>query len=216
MSKLTLTFDNGPVAGASEHILDILRDRQLHATFFVVGAQLEDPGCRKCVERARDEGHVIGNHTLHHAKPLGEYENISDSIEEIAKTQRLLADIECPTQLFRPQGRGKTGPHLLNAATLDYLIDNQLTMVTWNNVPGDWIDPRRDWYDKALQRMAEIDWNVLVLHDHCQIEMLDLLEKFLDHVDDEKIEIRQDFPEDCLPIVQGVLKTDRALICGTP
>ena len=212
MSSLTLTFDNGPIPGASERILDILRDRKLSASFFVVGEKVATPDGLALVERTVREGHQVGNHSMHHLQPLGEYDDAQESVEEIAEAQELLSGIAGSTRMFRPSGRGQIGPHLLTTAALDYLIANAFTVVTWNTVPGDWLEPRRNWFDEALRQMAQNDWSVLVLHDHCQIEMLYLLETFLDWVQKENIEIRSGFPPGCLPVVKGQLMVDPALI----
>ena len=212
MPKLTLTFDNGPVPGATEGILDLLNERGLPATFFLVGKNLAEPQARRLAERAREEGHRIGNHTMNHFKPLGEYENPEDTVSEIADAEALLGDLADPDRLFRPQGRGLVGPHLLSRAALNHLVDNRYSMVTWNNVPGDWLEPETQWYDKAIADMSGEDWTVLVLHDHCQVNMMDLLTAFLDHVEKSGIEVRRDFPASCLPIVRGELKVDQAEI----
>lgn len=210
MPKITLTFDNGPLPGATEGILDLLKDRGLPATFFVVGRNLADQQGRRLAERARDEGHRIGNHTMHHLKPLGEFDDPRESVNEIAEAEALIGDLADPDRLFRPQGRGVAGPHLLSDAALRYLVDNRYTMVTWNNVPGDWLEPATDWYNKAIADMSGEAWTVLVLHDHCQVNMMDLLESFLDHVGNAGIEVRRDFPASCQPIVRGELNVEKS------
>ena len=69
--KLTLSFDNGPDPEVTPAVLDVLRDRGVTAQFFVLGKQLGDPRCRRLVERARDAGHLVGNHSFSHTVPLG-------------------------------------------------------------------------------------------------------------------------------------------------
>ena len=69
--KLTLTFDHGPTPGVTERVLDLLRDRDLHATFFPTGSHLAEPGVRALAERVLAEGHWLGNHTMTHGAPLG-------------------------------------------------------------------------------------------------------------------------------------------------
>src|SRR3712207_8879193 len=59
MPRLTLTFDNGPWLGATEAVLDILAERSVRATFFVVGERLKALGGRALAERARAAGHWI-------------------------------------------------------------------------------------------------------------------------------------------------------------
>ena len=101
-------------------------------------------------------------------------------------------------------------------AQFNHLLAERYTVVTWNNVPGDWLEPRRAWLDKALAELARQDWSVLVLHDHCQADMMELLESFLDHVARAGIELRTDFPPSCLPVVDGVLMLERSAISSPP
>jgi hypothetical protein len=61
---VALTFDDGPSPEVTPRVLDILRERQAKATFFLVGQQVErNPGLAR---RVSHEGHVIGNHTWTH------------------------------------------------------------------------------------------------------------------------------------------------------
>jgi peptidoglycan/xylan/chitin deacetylase (PgdA/CDA1 family) len=63
---VSITFDDGPNPHATPAILDILRRENVHATFFVLGRHADRwPGL---VERARAEGHQIGNHGYFHRK----------------------------------------------------------------------------------------------------------------------------------------------------
>jgi len=55
--RLTLTFDNGPTPGVTEHVLEELARRGILATFFVVGRDLQRDGRRALVQRAKDAGH---------------------------------------------------------------------------------------------------------------------------------------------------------------
>ena len=62
---IAITFDDGPTEPYTSQILDVLRDFQARATFFVLGARAE--GAPDVVRRAAREGHEIGNHTWGHA-----------------------------------------------------------------------------------------------------------------------------------------------------
>jgi peptidoglycan/xylan/chitin deacetylase (PgdA/CDA1 family) len=68
--RVTLTFDNGPWTGVTENVLDTLRERGLHSTFFVVGTQMHK--ARDLAVRAAAEGHWIGNHTMTHTVTFGD------------------------------------------------------------------------------------------------------------------------------------------------
>ena len=115
--------------------------RRIRAMFFVVGAKLRDPAARALAERARAEGHAIGNHTLTHGEPLGR-RGAAEGVAEIAETDALMAGLHGPDRLFRPNGGGGAlGPHLLNAAAAEHLVAQRHTVVLWNAVPGDFRDP---------------------------------------------------------------------------
>lgn len=61
---VAITYDDGPVPGSTERLLDILKRKGVHATFFVVGRNANaNP---QVLRRIRDEGHTIGNHSYSH------------------------------------------------------------------------------------------------------------------------------------------------------
>lgn len=59
-----LTFDEGYENGYTEKILDVLRDNNAKAVFFITGPYLK--GHQNLVRRMVEEGHIVGNHTIHH------------------------------------------------------------------------------------------------------------------------------------------------------
>ena len=197
--RVTLSFDNGPEPEATPAVLDVLRARGLRATFFVLGHKLA--AHRAVAERAHAEGHWIGNHTWHHAGPLGGMPD-ADAVEEIARTQALIGDLSHPDRLFRPQGGGGAlGPHLLNGAALDHLVRHRFTVALWNAVPGDFRDPD-GWVDRALAMCRGPDPVALVLHDLPNGAMRHL-DRFLGRLADAGAGFAQDFPALCLPLRRG-------------
>jgi peptidoglycan-N-acetylglucosamine deacetylase len=70
-----LTFDDGPTPSITPRILDILKEYDIKATFFVIGNLAErNPGI---ILKAADEGHVIANHSYTHI-----YKDIYSSTEK--------------------------------------------------------------------------------------------------------------------------------------
>lgn len=59
-----LTFDEGYENGYTPLILDTLRDNNVKAVFFITGPYLK--GQQELVRRMVEEGHMVGNHTIHH------------------------------------------------------------------------------------------------------------------------------------------------------
>jgi peptidoglycan/xylan/chitin deacetylase (PgdA/CDA1 family) len=194
-NRLTLTFDNGPDPAATPRVLDVLAERGLKATFFVVGEPLREH--RSLAERAHAEGHWIGNHTLTHPRPLGA---LGEGVRhEIEAAQAELGPLAHPEKLFRPSGEGgDLEPGLLNDAAVATLAAGGYTCVLWNAVPRDWEDPE-GWVERALEQCAARDWTLLVLHD-VRDAAAPRLAEFLDRV---TAEIRQDFPPGCVPIRAG-------------
>ena len=79
---IALTFDDGPRANTTGRLLDGLRDRGAHATFFLIGSQIAANA--SLVRRMKAEGHQIGNHTWDHVKLQGQ--SCSTIACELSKT----------------------------------------------------------------------------------------------------------------------------------
>jgi peptidoglycan/xylan/chitin deacetylase (PgdA/CDA1 family) len=200
-----LTFDNGPEPGATPGVLEVLARRRIPATFFVVGEKLRDPARRALAERARAEGHAIGNHTLTHGRPLG-FRGGAEAVREIAEADALIgADLAAAPPLFRPNGRGGAlGPHLLNCSAAAYLLARGHTVVLWNAVPRDWDDPE-GWPERALaQWRAAAGPVVMVLHD-LPTGALRHLDRTLGRMLDAGAVFTPDPAEACIPLRGGRL-----------
>jgi peptidoglycan/xylan/chitin deacetylase (PgdA/CDA1 family) len=205
VTRLSLTFDNGPNPGTTERILRTLAERQLTATFFMVGERLLTDAGRETARRVREAGHRIGNHTMTHGPPLGDGADRARVEAEVGGAQRVLAEVGVRDLLFRPNGRGRLGPHLLSPAAVDYLVDCGYTVVTWNCVPRDWEKPPDRWLARAHKALSEQEWTVLVLHD-VHPAAVDHLPGFLDAAIRDGAEVRQDFPTSCVPMRDGVVQ----------
>lgn len=61
---LYLTFDDGPIPVVTPWVLDVLKEHDAKGTFFCIGRNcVENPAI---LQRIRDEGHSVGNHTYDH------------------------------------------------------------------------------------------------------------------------------------------------------
>ena len=215
MTRVALSFDNGPDPDVTPAVLDVLRDRGVPAQFYVLGKWLADPRCRRLVERARDEGHTIGNHSFGHAVPLGEDPRPDAVAIEIAATEALLAPLWPGARRFRPFGGGGViGRHLLSPGAVDYLVAHRYSCILWNSVPRDWIDPA-GWPARALADCAAQDHTLVVLHD-VPGACLPGLPGFIDAVRAAGFEFVCDVPAACAPIVDGRITGDLAALVGTP
>jgi peptidoglycan/xylan/chitin deacetylase (PgdA/CDA1 family) len=202
MQPIRLTFDNGPEPEVTPAVLDILARRGIHTTFFVIGEKLRDPARRALAERARAEGHQVGNHTLTHGEPLGRRGG-AEAVHEIEETDALLGPLREPARLFRPNGGGgQLGPHLLNASAARYLQDSGHTVVLWNAVPRDFKDPD-GWPGTAAAMLeAATEPVMMVLHDLPNGAMRHL-DRVLGAWQDQGVTFLATPPDACLPMRAG-------------
>jgi cellulose synthase/poly-beta-1,6-N-acetylglucosamine synthase-like glycosyltransferase/peptidoglycan/xylan/chitin deacetylase (PgdA/CDA1 family) len=123
---VAVTFDDGPDPRFTGRILDILKEKGVHATFYLIGRNvLSSPDL---VRRMYAEGHDIGSHTFSHPNAFA---IDTDRFEmELNATQRILqATAGFQTNLLRPPygsldfGYMDAGPQVIQAATrLGYVI----------------------------------------------------------------------------------------------
>jgi len=137
--EVYLTFDDGPSTTVTPLILDVLKENNIKATFFVLGSRVElNP---ELVKRAYEEGHYIANHGYSHV-----YKNIYASKEEVlneyTKTEQAikyaLEKENYNSHLFRFPG-GSTGGkyHDLKADTKIMLEENNVAYLDWNCLSND-------------------------------------------------------------------------------
>ncbi len=133
---VALSFDDGPDPHFTPAVLEILRRKNVSATFFVVGINAEEnPGL---IRREYADGHVIGNHTYSHPNVATISEDATK--RELSATQRLIENATGhATTLFRPPYNADSEPRtpeeivpILRAQKLGYVT------------VGERIDPQ-DW-----------------------------------------------------------------------
>ncbi|MGN6704741.1 MAG: polysaccharide deacetylase family protein [Rhodanobacter sp.] len=84
--ELYLTFDDGPDPQHTPPLLDLLRQHQVRATFFLIGSKAERQP--QLVRRMLDEGHRLGNHSWSH--PDFNRLSLAAKMDEIDRTDRVL------------------------------------------------------------------------------------------------------------------------------
>lgn len=202
---VTLTFDNGPTPGVTERVLDVLAERAVPATFFVVGSQLRAPGGRDLARRAVDDGHRVGHHTTTHSVLLGLARDPEAAVEaEVAALAPDLEEFDGDEKLYRPYAAGGVlDRRVFSEAAVRHLVDHRYTCALWNSVPRDWDHPS-GWMERALADVAAQPWTVVVLHD-IDSGAMDHLPRFLDELSSRRVEIVAPLADSCVPIRDGRL-----------
>lgn len=100
--KIALTFDDGPHEKYTPMLLDGLKERNVSASFFLMGKNAEK--YPKIVERMKEEGHVVGNHSYSHAQ-LNSMKEV-EACKEMTKANEVIRKItgETPNYVRPPFG----------------------------------------------------------------------------------------------------------------
>lgn len=167
---IALTFDDGPSWKYTPILLDGLKERGVHATFFLMGKNIE--GEEDIVKRMSEEGHLIGNHSYEHiqltkagAKAVCEaVEHTQEQIEAITGKR--------PEYIRPPYGDWNE--------ELEEEIG--MTPVLWSLDSLDW--KLKDTGKIIHQVLKDVkDGDIILLHDifpssvEAALELIDILQK---------------------------------------
>ncbi|WP_057939396.1 polysaccharide deacetylase family protein [Algoriphagus resistens] len=164
---LYLTFDDGPVPGVTDYVLQELAKRNQKATFFVVGDNVQK--YPTLAQEVISEGHKIGNHTFNH---LNGWKTKNPAyLSNIELCDRVLWDVlGIKTELFRP-------PYGLIKSSQAEQVSKFHTIVMWSMLSGD--------YDQSLKSEVVLRnsirytkaGSIAVFHD--QLKTTKVLQKIL-------------------------------------
>ena len=155
---LYLTFDAGYENGYTEQILDVLKKQEVPAAFFLVGDYLERNA--DLVRRMVKEGHIVGNHTLHHP----DMQKLDDAAfeAELRGVEELYTDITGQTlpQYYRPPQGLYSEENLKKAREMGYRT------VFWSLAYADWDNNDQPDPDAAVEKLTSRthDGAVILLH----------------------------------------------------
>ena len=149
---LAFTFDDGPAPETTIPLLDGLKQRGVHATFFVLGNRAQNQ--IDIINRMKNEGHVVGSHTYSHKNLLKL--SLPEALEDINKTNDILTNIlgEKPKFLRPPYGN-------YNKSILE---NSNMTFILWSVDTEDW--KKRDTelvYEYIINNVN--DGDIVLLHD---------------------------------------------------
>ncbi len=153
--RIALTFDDGPHYKYTAEILDILKENEVKATFFVVGSLAER--YPELILRELAEGHEIASHTWSHPHLSKLPEATLES--ELSATEDLLYELaEYRPKLFRPP-EGKCPDSVRRvAAQLDYEV------VLWTVDTRDWAHTPTQTIVKTVLENIE-PGSIILCHD---------------------------------------------------
>ena len=164
-----LTFDDGP-SNNTHQILDILKQNNIKATFFVLGSQVEI--FPETTNRIYNEGHYIANHGYSH-KYSEIYQSPEQVLNEFNQCNQIVAKTinvpEYNSHLFRFPGGSVGGKYAeLKKQAITVLEQNNILHIDWNALTGDSekVNPTEEYLMDNLQKTTEGKNSLVILmHD---------------------------------------------------
>jgi peptidoglycan/xylan/chitin deacetylase (PgdA/CDA1 family) len=151
---LYLTFDDGPIPGLTEWVLDTLSQRGVKATFFCVGGNIQKHP--ELFERIKNEGHTVGNHTQNHIK--GYYCSAHDYLMNVEACESLTK-----TKLFRP-------PYgQLKFSQYKQLLTKGYKIILWDVISYDYENITPESCFENVKRHAQ-PGSIILFHDNVKAE----------------------------------------------
>ena len=166
--EIFLTFDDGPVPGPTEFVLDTLKQARVKATFFSIGDNVKKHP--QIFQRIAEEGHAIGNHTFNHMK--GWNNSDDDYLTNIEQCDLALG---FKTYLFRPPyGR-------IKRSQVQKL--GRYKIVMWDVLTSDYSKSMSPQKCLAGSIRATRPGSIVVFHDSlkAQRNMTYALPRYIDH-----------------------------------
>lgn len=164
--KVYLTFDDGPSENTAK-ILDILKEKNVKATFFVIGK--EDEESKALYQRIVAEGHTLGMHSFSH-----KYSVIYDSLdafeEDVNHLRSYLAEITGiePDIMRFPGGSKNQVSNTDMTEFIRYLKEEDITYYDWNVASGD-ATSQAYTADELVQNVmtdvVKYDTSIVLMHD---------------------------------------------------
>ena len=150
--RIAITFDDGPHRLYTPKLLDGLKERGIHATFFLVGENIGNN--EALVKRMAEEGHLIGNHTFSHVQ-LTKMKK-EDACREVQQTnERICAVTGAPVLYIRPP-YGSWNDELQ--------AEIPMTVTLWNLDSEDWKSQNNGKIGELVGSESE-ECSIILLHD---------------------------------------------------
>lgn len=145
--ELYLTFDNGYENGFTPGILDVLKEKQVPAAFFVTGHYIKDQP--ELIKRMDSEGHAVGNHSWSHPdmSTLGTA-RIAEELEKVRSGVEALTGRKDMKYLRPPRG-------IFSERVLKECAEQGYTSVFWSIAYKDWEPDKQKGADYAYSRVME-------------------------------------------------------------
>lgn len=167
--RIFLTFDDGPTKSVTPYILNLLKEENVKANFFVLGMRVEQNP--DLVKREFDEGHFIGNHSYSH-KYSKIYESIDSLFDEYNRTNNAIKSAvqndKYNSIVFRfPGGLAGGKYNDMKHEAAQKLKEQGIANVDWNALTKDaeGAKTKEDLMNNFIETIQNKTSIVLLMHD---------------------------------------------------
>jgi peptidoglycan/xylan/chitin deacetylase (PgdA/CDA1 family) len=152
---IALTFDDGPYPPYTNRLLDVLQEKKVKATFFLVAEQAQRHP--ELVKRLVAEGHTVGLHAFRHRDFLKLTEE--ERQKELALGKKMLHDMTGKDPVYWRPPHGFRDDSVMKLAGQEHL-----TVVNWSVAPRDWTGIDKQEIQNRVLAKADAG-AIVLLHD---------------------------------------------------
>lgn len=177
-----LTFDDGPYSKTTSLFLDVLKEKNVLGTFFV----LKKDNLDDLYRRIRDDGHTLANHTASHKIKNGIYRSEDAFIEDIKKNDDFiynLLGVKMDVMRFPGGSPQATYSGLNKSSLVNKLVDMGYGYIDWTLTTGDGeanLSPD-EFLHNVVDSSSKYSVMTVLMHDYskntalCLGDMIDIL-----------------------------------------
>lgn len=167
--RVFLTFDDGPTQAVTPYILDLLKQENIKATFFVLGNRAKaNP---ELIKREFDEGHYIANHGYTH-KYSQIYQNEQTVLDEYNYTEQCIQEAlnnpDYHSKVFRFPGGSLGGYYkTIKKQAKQFLRQNGIVSLDWNSLSKDaeGVNTKEELLQNVIDTIGNKQSVVILMHD---------------------------------------------------
>lgn len=154
-----LTFDDGPNPNATPLLLDLLKEKKVPATFFLIDEYVNEETA-PIVRRMFQEGHAVAQHSADRWLLLKSSQDLADTLRRAAeRLETLTGHRPCP--LFRPHAGWRSISMMRGVNRLKYRL------VGWSWMTWDWYWFRKRTGERVASQVIShaAPGKIIVIHD---------------------------------------------------
>jgi peptidoglycan-N-acetylglucosamine deacetylase len=148
---VALTFDDGPDPLYTGYVLDVLKAKNIKATFFILGVNAKNNP--ELLKRIGNEGHEIGNHGYSHSYTSSQF------IRELERTDEVVFQVlQQHTQFYRPPGG------IVSKSVIEEVKERGHILTLWSIDSKDWRNPGSAAIVQNVLK-SSFPGGIILLHD---------------------------------------------------